>query len=237
MTSLNLLQHEAYEHLKNSIISGELCADRIYSETKIAKALGLSRTPVRDALQRLSQNKLVNIIPNKGFMIHKMTIADVTETFQMRGAIEGYATTQIAREHDTLNAKETICKLQDILEAQKALLKHAPVDLNTFTTIDQQFHTAIVAYLDNENFNELFQNYMYRIHVFAIDSFKTPNRFEHTLSEHKMILDAIQKGDTSAVYEATLFHMEAPKKIIIENMLKEEAEASAIKPRLSKCQL
>ena len=68
MTSLTLLQHQAYEHLKNSIMSGELRSGYIYSETRIAKELGLSRTPVRDALQRLSQNKLVNIIPNKGFM-------------------------------------------------------------------------------------------------------------------------------------------------------------------------
>lgn len=237
MTSLTLLQHRAYEHLKNSIMSGELRSGYIYSETRIAKELGLSRTPVRDALQRLSQNKLVNIIPNKGFMVHKMTAADVIETYQVRGAIEGYATTQIAKDYQTPQAQQTIQKLLEISERQKQLLETSPFDVNTFTDVDHLFHTTIVSYMNNENFSELFDNHMYRIHMFAIDSFKYPVRPQEALAEHSAILSAIQKGDVPAVYEATLFHMEAPQKIMLERIAKEEANTPKNEIFLAKCQL
>ena len=66
MAGYTLLQEEAYTHIKEQILSGALREELIYSETKIAAMIGISRTPVKDALVRLSQERLVDILPSRG---------------------------------------------------------------------------------------------------------------------------------------------------------------------------
>lgn len=70
MAGYTLLQEEAYTHIKEQILSGALREEQIYSETKIAAMIGISRTPVKDALVRLSQERLVDILPSRGFRLH-----------------------------------------------------------------------------------------------------------------------------------------------------------------------
>ena len=83
------LQQQAYEHLKDLIYQDFFSYDQIYSETRVAKEMGISRTPMRDAIHRLSQEHFLDIIPSKGFCLHQMNRQDIQETFQVRSAIEG----------------------------------------------------------------------------------------------------------------------------------------------------
>ena len=92
------LQTKAYDHIKDLILKDAFAYDTIYSETKISKEIGVSRTPMRDALHRLAQERYIDIIPSKGFCIHQMTKQDIIETFQIRSAIEGYCMVQIAKD-------------------------------------------------------------------------------------------------------------------------------------------
>ena len=92
------LNEQAYDHLQKLITDGQLSYHEIYSETKLAKELGISRTPFRDAIHRLAQEGYIDIIPSKGFRLHQITERDVIETFQIRTALETYCTMQIARD-------------------------------------------------------------------------------------------------------------------------------------------
>ena len=93
------LNEQAYEHLKKMITEDQPSYQEIYSETKLAKELGISRTPFRDAIHRLVQEGYIDIIPSKGFRLHQLTKQDVTETFQVRSALETYCTMEITRTH------------------------------------------------------------------------------------------------------------------------------------------
>ena len=73
MADARLLQDKVYRQLKDKINGGELSHGQIYSETKLASELGVSRTPMKDALRRLSQDRFIDIIPSKGFKLHEMT--------------------------------------------------------------------------------------------------------------------------------------------------------------------
>ena len=84
MTSLN--QH-AYNHLKKLITTQQLSADKIYSETKLANSLGISRTPFHHAMLRLVQEGYIDILPSKGFCIHQLTNQEIIETIQTRLAL------------------------------------------------------------------------------------------------------------------------------------------------------
>ena len=85
MKEKSLLQLHAYDSIKNSILSGELEPRVLYSETKLSAQIGISRTPMREALQSLSQDGYITIIPSKGFMIRQYR-----DTMRHRGILYQY---------------------------------------------------------------------------------------------------------------------------------------------------
>lgn len=203
------LQQHAYEYLKESILSDKFNYNQIYSETKLAKEIGISRTPMRDALHRLNQEKLIDILPSKGFVLHKFTPTDVIEVFQMRCAIEGFCTVSLAKEFNTNKGIKYINELESILSAQKNILDTTK-DIHKFVEYDTLFHSTIVEFVDNSEFNNIFNNYIYRIKKLASDSLSYPNRMESAFSEHYDIFNCIKNGDLENIYHVTISHMSAP---------------------------
>ncbi len=120
MTPLN---EQAYQHLQGLIMEGQFAYNQIYSETKLSKELGISRTPFRDAVHRLTQEGYIDIIPSKGFMLHKLTRQDIDETFQVRSALECYCTLQITKEIAAAPASRTVKKLIKELRLIMDMLK------------------------------------------------------------------------------------------------------------------
>ena len=92
MKEKSFLQMQAYDSIKNGILNGELEPGQLYSETKLSAKIGISRTPMREALQCLSQDGYITIIPSKGFMIRQLNEKDMKDSIQIRCAIEGFCT-------------------------------------------------------------------------------------------------------------------------------------------------
>ena len=209
MTPLN---EQAYQHLQGLIMEGQFAYNQIYSETKLSKELGISRTPFRDAVHRLTQEGYIDIIPSKGFCIHQMTEQDIIETFQIRSAIEGYCTVQITKDHQETSSERLFEELEELLAAQKKILEDTQ-DIRSFVEYDNQFHIKIVSSLNNKTFNELFGSYLFQIKRLAILSLEHPGRMEETVAEHTMILQAMKSGSLTEIYQLTMKHMETPKGI------------------------
>ncbi|AVD37358.1 GntR family transcriptional regulator [Clostridioides difficile] len=216
MATFKRLQEQAYDYLKELILSGEIIENEIYSETKLASEIGISRTPIRDALQRLSQDGFIDIIPSKGFRIHQITANEIIEIFQIRSAIEGFCTFLITSQYKEARAIETISKLKHLLDKQKDILL-GDKNLNSFAEYDTLFHTTIVSYAQNTEFDKMFNNYMYRIKKLALDSLSHEGRLETTLKEHTDIFNNIANGCIEDIYKTTLIHMETPKYINLED--------------------
>ena len=113
MAGYKFLQEEAYAHIREQIVTGVLQEDQIYSETKLAAMIGISRTPVKDALVRLSQEKLIDILPSRGFRLHQMSEEDIWSTYQLRTAVEGFCVLHLAHRKDTPEGKECLGQLAD----------------------------------------------------------------------------------------------------------------------------
>ncbi len=214
MTPLN---EQAFLHLKNMIINNELSYQEIYSETKLSKELGISRTPFRDAIHRLAQEGYIDIIPSKGFRIHKLTKQDVDETFQVRSALECYCTFQIAKESHTRKAKRLFKELGRIMEELTEIL-NTTQSIEDFCEYDFQFHNKIIDYLQNEQFTSVFSAFMYRMRKLAELSLAHKGRMQDTYDEHMAILTAMKDGDTMHIYEITLKHMDTPRGINLEDL-------------------
>ena len=219
--SLTKLQKYAYDYLKDMILSGKLIDNEIYSETKIAKEIGISRTPMRDALRHLSQEGFIDILPSKGFILHRLTEKDIMEILQIRCAIEGYATYLLTKQNKTEHGIKTINKLRNILKKQEDIISTSR-NLVEFTEYDTLFHTTIVSFAENYAFNEMFDNYMYRIKKLAMDSLSHDGRLEETMKEHFNIFNCICEGNIEDMYNITLYHMESPKQLNLKDYYKND---------------
>jgi len=211
------LQEQAYDHIKEMILNGEFTNDIVYSETKLAENIGLSRTPVRDALQRLNQEGFIDIMPSKGFRIHKLSQQDVINTYEIRSAIEGYNAFMLTRERNTLRGRNVINRMEILLNRQIEL-NNAGSSIEDFVIADQEFHKTMVSFVENPWLIETFSNLMYSIKVMAIDSLRYPGRINQTIEEHKLVLDTIKNGNYKDVYEVVNKHMEMLKMIIFKQM-------------------
>ena len=97
MAEYKALNTIAYEHLRRMIYGSELEFNKVYSETKLAAQLSISRTPIRDALNRLVQERYIDILPNRGFRLHTPTQGDIFEAFHVRMMIESYCAKIVSR--------------------------------------------------------------------------------------------------------------------------------------------
>lgn len=215
MAGYQLLQEEAYAHIKEQILSGVLQEDQIYSETKMAAMIGISRTPVKDALVRLNQERLIDILPSRGFRLHRMSEADIWATYQLRTAVEGFCAQHLAYRKDTEEGRATLSDLAEAVERMQALQDAA---LDDFWAEDLAFHKRMVEFSQNAEFLRQFETYHYRMSVIAKQSFRSPNRREATVEEHRAILQAVcscRGRDDFTAYAAVRTHMEASRDLVL----------------------
>lgn len=214
------LNEQAYDHLQKLITDGQLSYHEIYSETKLAKELGISRTPFRDAIHRLAQEGYIDIIPSKGFRLHQITERDVIETFQIRTALETYCTMQIARdvkEENKAGLRSYFKELDWLMENMKEVMENDQ-GIDEFCEYDFRFHRKIIDYLENEQFSSVFASFLYRMKRLAKLSLQHEGRMAQTVEEHQAILDAMKNGDTEHIYEITMVHMDRPRGINLEDL-------------------
>lgn len=220
MAEYRPLQESAYQHVLDKVLSGQLQPNVLYSETKMAAELNISRTPMKDALVRLSQEKLIDILPSKGFCLHQMSSEDILQTYQARTAVEGFCAIQLTRNRQTPAGQATLRAMEDILAAMSRCLaeKSAGDNLASLLEYDLQFHQTLVDFSGNDELRQLFNSYHYRLYFFALEAFQVEGRLQNAHDEHREILDAIQAPDDSVgiqAYLAVMRHMEATRDIML----------------------
>ena len=213
MQLMSSLQLEAYNYIKNLILTHQLDANTLYSETKLSKELGISRTPMREALQCLSQDGYITVIPSKGFRIRQLSQKDMKETIQIRCAIEGFCTQCLANEYNTSKGKQTIERLGEILKKQKESLS-ANDDYESFINYDHEFHLVLVNYIENEEINLMFQRLMYLIRLTTQSALQVEGRSIGTVDEHEEYYEKLKTGDGNEAYRILISHLMMPLNIV-----------------------
>lgn len=224
MSSKSPLQIQAYDYLKEMILSGQLEPDTLYSETRMSAQIGISRTPMREAIQCLSQDGYITVVPSKGFMLRRLNEKDMKETIQIRCAIEGFCIQSIAAEIETRQGQALLKEMEKSLNRmEKALYaKDGPnsenikagtwskAKLNTFMEHDHQFHLTMITYIGNDEFRQIFQRLMYLIHLTTQVSLGVPGRTDDTMKEHRLIYQYLSEGNGDAAYKLMMIHLMMP---------------------------
>ncbi len=210
------LQDLAYDYLHEMIKTGKFEYNKIYSETKIAQNIGISRTPVKDALRRLSQNKIIDILPNKGFRIHEITAKDIINTYQARISIEGFCAISLRKYRSEPRMAKYLESLKNSVESMYEAIKNGASDTEILE-YDIKFHETLVKSLENEELYQLYESYHHRLYFIAVKSFEEGGRPAAAYFEHQKILEDLTDPtiDDFSVYMDIIRHMDASKEIAL----------------------
>ena len=224
------LNEQAYNKLLSMIDSNYFQHNVYYSETKLSKEFNISRTPLRDALNKLSQEGSIDIVPSKGFCLHVMTHEDLLEMIQVRIALECYAAMEAAYYQESRNIQELIRDLEDTIETMKAVVERNGTT-EEYANVDFCFHRLLVDSLHNKQFHDLYKRYLNRIIRIAEITLEQEGRKEEAVREHQSIIDAIKAGDQPAAHKAVLKHLIVTQQLnqdALQNMQEQQRKASPL---------
>jgi len=217
MRQITMLQDQAYEIMIEKIKKQELESGQIYSLNQIAKKMGISKTPLRDAVMMLAKERYVDIIPSRGFMLHTMSESDIHETYQFRHAIEIYCLRRLAENIDTARGREYYDKMAR-KAAEQAKLIREDAGVESIVRKDYEFHRSLVQYLDNSEMLEIYRNYMYRMFRFNVHALQSGGRREGTIEEHEAILKAVIDKDYDLLEKLVAFHLDIARIINLSQL-------------------
>lgn len=210
------LKEKAYDILKELILTGRLEQGKLHNEKRLAEVLGVSRTPVREALLELSREGMVSFVPSKGVKVRKITTKQVKEVFELRRIIEGHIIKSITKQLSPTDLK----KIAKILSRQdRSASKDEEV---TFIEMDKEFHLFMAAKTGNEQIETILQNLRDQIHLMGIRAIKDSSRSQQVLKEHQRIFSALRKRDAKRSHEELMRHLNNTEEILIDILAKEE---------------
>lgn len=188
--------HAAYRDIKQKILSGFFSSDARLREMEISKLIGMGRTPVREALKRLEDERLLTHEPRRGLVITRIDKQGVTELYAMREVLEG-AAAEFAARHAT---DAEIDNMQSILE-QSEQPDSDPVRMNL------QFHEAIYGAAHNQHLIRTLQSISDTTFLLGRSTLQSPQRAQKAVAEHQQILAAIRNRDPEAASIAAKNHI------------------------------
>lgn len=206
---------QAYDVIRTAIINWELPPGEQVTELQLANRTGFGRASVRSALTRLAHERLVQVLPRRGYQVAPITFRYVTDVFGVRTVVEPAAARQVASRGDAavvdeLKAINERCRMGD-----------GPYDGGALRLANKEFHVAIARATGNERLADITSaslDDLQRI-VYLPQVARETDRVSATYAEHERIIDAIRHRDPVAAERAALDHVELNKSTIIELLL------------------
>lgn len=195
----------AYRLIKENILAWQYPPGFQLREIPISEELGLTRTPVREAIIKLESEGLVRTFPNRGAFVIKLTLKEVEDLFDVREALEVKASelaTRRANREQVDAIREALRKHEELLNSSESNLYHQPV---------LDFHEALMGLSQNEPLMELWRDLRSKLLLARSTSAQMGRRYLTALNEHKKILQLIQDGDAGNVRELLIDHIAQAK--------------------------
>jgi len=198
------LSNQAYARIKEKIVNREYRDDPYTSENRLVKELGMSRTPIREALYQLQSEGMVKIIPRKGIFIQEPSLKETRDFYDLRLAIEMHTIKHLAG-HLTA---EHFAVLDSNMQEQEAA--YAAEDYEHWLRLDEKFHRYFLEILGNQLFMDLADTIRQRVY-FAPDSFRRKEHYGQSLQDHREFLHQFKTGDIAAAEKTLYDHIQRGK--------------------------
>ena len=183
------LRVQVYTALRDAILSGKLRPGERVVEDRICTELGVSRSPLREALRKLEGEGLISILPRRGAVVTELTPRDQLDLFAVREALEGLAA-RLAAEHIT---DVELAELDDVCQAMEKCADAR--DMAAVVALNTQFHELVVKASRNRWIREFLLSIRAQTRRLYRSSLERPDRAPESAAEHRLIVDAVRRGD------------------------------------------
>ncbi len=201
--------------IREAIIEGSLQPREHLVVNLLAKELGVSRTPVREAIRRLELEGFVIMVPRKGAYVSDISYKEIAEVYEVRAALDGLAA-GLAAERVTEEELETMGRL--LVEKGEAVSKN---DIERCMEVDNKFHETLYKASRNERLVGIISNLREQIQRFLFTSLAYPGRMRESLYEHRAIIEALELRDVLQARHLAQEHVENAQSALLDALKKE----------------
>jgi DNA-binding GntR family transcriptional regulator len=202
------IREKIYQHLKNEILSDKIPPNAILVGTKLAKQIGISRTPIREALHGLQKEGLLELIPRVGYRVRQINLEEMKEICEIRKSLEilaaRWAIKRITPE-EMQSIKENLHKSEIMIEEE---------ELSSFIDLDAEFHRLLAKASGSRRLLKLILTHRSDMLRYRIESFHRTDTVSIAIAGHRQISKCLFEKDENGVESAINDHLEQAKKYI-----------------------
>jgi len=215
MSDKNSLRGRVFHKIREDILKGKYQQNEAMKELQISKELGVSRTPVREALRQLELEGLVTIIPNKGAVVSGINASDIADIYAIRALIEGLSA-QWAAENIT---DDQLDELEEIVYLSEFHFKKGHID--QLYALDTKFHEVLYEASNSKILRHVLSDFHHYVQRVRKTSLSEPERALKSINEHKALLEALKNKDGDAAKLLANVHVQNTSKNVIEKRIVE----------------
>lgn len=206
------LRDVVFKTLRQAILTGELKPGERLMEIHLANRLGVSRTPIREAIRMLELEGLVTMIPRKGAEVSRISKQDISDVLEVRASLDALAV-RLCCERIT---EEEIQKLEEAVKSFSEAVDSG--DLTAVAQADVDYHDIIVNASKNKRLIQMVFNLAERVYRYRLEYIKDKSSHENLIKEHQEILDFIKKKDAANAEKAIIKHVQNQERAIISQL-------------------
>ncbi|PKM52603.1 MAG: GntR family transcriptional regulator [Firmicutes bacterium HGW-Firmicutes-7] len=204
------LRDVVFNALRDAILKGELVPGERLMEKTLSDRMGVSRTPIREAIRKLELEGLVMMVPRKGAEVAKITEKDITDLLEVRATLEALAARLACERMDDASIERLICLKDEFASAAKKK------DVELIIKKDIEFHDAIFAATGNEKLIQIVSNLREQIYRFRVKYIQEMPDYLVLVNEHEEIVDSITSRNKEKAEEIVIRHIANQEKAVIE---------------------
>jgi DNA-binding GntR family transcriptional regulator len=209
------LREQVVDHLREEILSSRLAPGVELSEVALARSLGISRGPLREALGQLAAEGLVTIVPRRGAVVKRLTRKEFVDAYQVREALESLAI-RLAVSRLTGAEKADLHRMSDEMERAAA-----DGDTDGFFEINREFHARLVRASGNSKLEEVHSQLVAQMGRLMQKSVELRGGTRQSAAEHRAILEAVDAGDPVRAAALLEEHIEVPQRVLLSSAAQE----------------
>jgi DNA-binding GntR family transcriptional regulator len=206
----SFLKDRAYEGIKRRLLNNDYPPGSFLSERQLAGSLGMSKTPIKAALERLESEGFISVSPQQGIVVRELSVHEIADQYEIRAVLESYALRTLAGQL----TPDQVARVRANLQAQ-ARLKGSG-DVAKGVELDAAFHTQFVEFLGNGEILRVIVQLREKMQRVVTQVFRLcPARIDTSFDEHAAIAAAVIDGEGARAADLIVAHLELGKRLIL----------------------
>ena len=212
------LHDEVVERMRDLIVEGHLKAEERINETELCRSLGVSRTPVREAIKTLASEGLIDLVRNKGAIVKRLGVGEIEDMLEAVRVLERYAA-EVGVERASREQVDEIVAMHKRMQAFYKARDRLP-----YYKLNQSIHAALVALTGNSTLIAAHEALQMRLRRMRYVGNELPSSWSGAMREHEAMIKALKKRDSAALKEAISDHLDRTRERLIAFLSESDAE-------------